>query len=132
MRFLAIVCLIGLLLSVAISSKTLVEAHNNTCVSSDALPTVTGTPIVPVANRSSVVFNEVLPSPHSGWNCAYQSTPGSLQNVWIEFYNLLDQPLDLYAARTCIDTGSNTSQYCLTVGSVIPAHGFFTFFPYPR
>ncbi len=131
MRLLTIVCLIGVLLSVAISSKTFVEAYNNTCISSNALPLVTGTPIVPGVDQPSVVLNEVLPSPHSGWNCAYQSAPGSFQNAWIELYNLLDQPLDLYAARTCIDTGSNTFQYCLTLGSVIPAHGFFTFFPNP-
>ena len=130
-RFLAIICLIGLLLSVAISSKTFVEAYNNTCISSNAFPTVTGTPIVPNVDQPSVVLNEVLPSPHSGWNCAYQGAPGSPQNAWIELYNLLDQPLDLYGARTCIDTGPNTSQYCLSLGSVIPAHRFFTFFPYP-
>lgn len=132
-RLLAIVCLISFVLSVAIISKAQVEAYSNTCVSSNTLPTVVGTPIVPAAGQQSVVLNEILPSPRSGWNCAYQNTPGSLQNAWIELYNLLDQPLDLYASRTCIDIGisSNAYQYCLALGSVIPPHGFFTFFPYP-
>ncbi len=132
MRFLVILCLISLLLSVAIISATRVNAYSNTCVSPNLFPTVTGTPIIPPATQPSVVLNEVLLSPHTGWNCAYQTTPNGLQNAWIELYNLLGQPLDLYAARACIDTGPNTLQACLTLGSIIPAHGFFTFFPYPN
>ncbi len=127
-RFLTIVCLIGLLLSVAISSKTSVKAYSNTCISPDTLPTVTGTPIIPTADKPSVVFNEVLPSPRFGWNCAYQTSPGAIQSAWIELYNLTDQSLNLYN-QICVDTGSDTISACLSFGSVIPAHGFLTFFP---
>ena len=126
-RFLAIVCLIGLLLSVAITSNTSVEASSTTCTSPRARPTVTGNPIVPSADKPSVVLNEILPFPYHGWNCSYQNSPGAPQSVWIELYNLLSQPVDL--SQTCIDTGPNTSQYCLTAYSV-SAHGFFTLFPY--
>lgn len=130
MRFLAIICLIGILLSVAILSKARVEASNNTCISSNAPPKVAGTPIIPTVAQPSVVLNEVLTNPSSAWNCNSQGTSTALQNQWIELYNLLDQPLDLYRARTLIDTGPNTTQYQLGVGSVIPPHGFFTLFPY--
>ena len=130
MRFLAIICLVGIVLSVAILSKARVEAYNNTCISSNAPPTVAGTPVIPTTAQPSVVLNEVLTNPSSVWNCNSQGLPAALQNQWIEMYNLLNQPLDLYRARTFIDTGPNTSQYYLMIGSVIPSHGFFTFFPY--
>ncbi len=129
-RSLAIICLISLLLSVTIISEARVEAYGYTCLSPNALPTVVGTPIVPSTGQPSVVLNEILPSPHFAWNCASQTTSNPLQNAWVELYNLGDQPLDLYAGRALIDTGPNTPQYPLPIGSVIPARSFFTFFPY--
>lgn len=129
MRFLAIVCLIGLLLSVAISSKTSVEASSNTCISPNTLLTVTGTPTALTANQPSVVFNEVLPFPYFKWNCDSQTSPNLLLDTWVELYNLTGQPLDLYK-HICVDTGSSTAVACLPIDSIIPAHSFFTFFPY--
>jgi len=122
-----IVSLISFVLSTALISIQQAHAHSNTCISPDLFPVITGTPFIPSSAQPSVVLNEVLLSPHNQWNCAYQDTR---QNAWIELYNLRDQPLDLYAARTCIDTGQDTTRICLPMGSIIPAHGFFTFFPY--
>jgi hypothetical protein len=124
-----IVCFMSLLLSVAVIHTTRVNTYSNICLSPNLFPTVTGTPLVPSATQPSVVLNEVLLFPNTAWNCAYQTVPKDPRNAWIELYNLRDQPVDLYAARTCIDTGPNTTPVCLALGSIIPPHSFFTIFP---
>jgi hypothetical protein len=128
-RFSIILCLMGLLMSVTTFHAIQAASYSSTCVSPYPTPPTSTYPI-PTPLFHIVFINEVLLATHTGWNCAYQSVPNQQENAWIELYNPLAQPLDLYAERTYVDRGPNTQSFRIPFGSVIPARGFFTFFPY--
>ena len=93
-------------------------------------PGVSGTPAPAPATPGFIAINEVLPLPHSTWNCS--ETPGHysfLSDAWIELYNTQNQPYNLYAAHAEIDSGPNTNFYHLPFGASIAAHGFIVLFP---
>jgi hypothetical protein len=97
----------------------------------DPVPPNSGISAPPApATPGIVVINEVLSSPQSGWNCAAPDKKSPQGDAWIEIYNLQDQPLDLYAARTSIDQGEHTQPYTLPFGSIITAYGFLVVFPF--
>jgi hypothetical protein len=92
-------------------------------------PQSVGTAQPAPATPGIVLINEILPFPTLPWNCAVPEASYQTDG-WIEIYNPQDQPFDLYAARTTLDEGPGTSSYTLQPGAVVPAHGFFTCFPF--
>lgn len=91
-------------------------------------PGVTGAVSMPAA-PDVVMFNEILTSPHSTWNCSESSAYFGPYDSWIEFYNTQNQSYNLYAAHATIDTGPNTNSYIFPLGASIPAHGYLVIFP---
>jgi len=77
------------------------------------------------------VFNEVLLTPHSTWNCSESSgTYFAASDSWIEFYNTQNEPYNLYTAHATIDSGPNTNQYYFPFAASIAAHSYLVIFPY--
>ncbi|MHB8596970.1 MAG: hypothetical protein ACYDER_09175 [Ktedonobacteraceae bacterium] len=93
-------------------------------------PPVPGTLGNPSATPGTLFLNEILLVPHSVWNCSETGGYFSTRDAWIEIYNPQSQPLNLYAAHTYIDTGSNTNTYYLPFGTAIAAYGFLVLFPF--
>ncbi len=92
-------------------------------------PAISGTLVQPAATRGTLFINEVLLVPHSTWNCSELGTYTSTNDTWLEIYNTQDQPFDLYAVHTSIDSGPNTNPFYLPFGSAIAPHGFLVVFP---
>ncbi|WP_146747115.1 hypothetical protein [Thermogemmatispora tikiterensis] len=74
-------------------------------------------------------MNEVLTRPASPWNCSSAGTTTLNRDAWVELYNPLDQPVDLYAVHAALDTGPQTPLFLLPLSSALPAHGFLVVFP---
>ncbi len=93
-------------------------------------PAVPGPLGMPSSTPGTLFINEVLLVPHSIWNCSESGGYFSTRDAWVEIYNPQSQPLNLYAAHTFIDTGSNTNTYYLPFGAAIAAYGFLVLFPF--
>jgi hypothetical protein len=100
------------------------------CIYQPSTPSVSAATPAP-AISGTVLINEILPFPTLPWNCAVPETSYQTDG-WIEIYNPQDLPLDLYAARATLDEGPGTPSYTLQPDAIIPAHGFFTCFPFMR
>jgi len=95
-----------------------------------APPPVSGSPVPPPSTPGIVLFNEILTTPGSRWNCAEPvGTYSVMSDSWAELYNPQNQPFNLYAVRAYIDTGPNTYRFYLPFGSAIAPHGFLVVFP---
>jgi len=135
MRFLvAAALLISLLLLSSLAASPVASASAaRTTGHGCAWPTppgIPGSPSPAPAVPGIVVINEVLLVPNSTWNCA--ETPGTYfitTDSWLELYNTQNQPYDLYAAHTEIDSGPNTNAFTLPFGAAIAAHGYLVVFP---
>ncbi|GAC1349654.1 MAG: hypothetical protein NVSMB27_24800 [Ktedonobacteraceae bacterium] len=131
--FVAAALLVSLLLSSLAASPVASASATSTTGHGCAWPTPPGIPGSPPpapAVPGIVVINEVLLVPNSTWNCA--ETPGTYfitTDSWIEIYNTQNQPYDLYAAHTEIDSGPNTNAFILPFGAAIAAHGYLVVFP---
>lgn len=125
-RSLTIVCIFFLLSSMTISSVSSATGHG--CAPATP-PPVAGTLVQPEATPHIVFINEVLPSPASVWNCSEQGTKATSDDIWVELYNPQNQPFDLYAVHSYLDTGSGTTASYFPVGTAIAAHGFLVIFP---
>ena len=94
-------------------------------------PGIPGSPAPAPAASGVVVFNEVLLTPHSTWNCSEGSgTYFAASDSWIEFYNTQNEPYNLYSARAFIDSGPNTNPYYFPFAASIAAHSYLVVFPY--
>lgn len=92
-------------------------------------PPVSGSPVPASATPGTVLINEILLVPDSTWNCSESGTFTVTNDTWIELYNPQNQPLDLYAAHTSIDSGPGSNAYYLPFGAAIAAHGYLVLFP---
>jgi len=94
-------------------------------------PGIPGSPAPAPAASGVVVFNEVLLTPHSTWNCSEGSgTYFATSDSWIEFYNTQNAPYNLYSAHAYVDSGPNTNQYYFPFAASIAAHSYLVIFPY--
>ena len=118
-------CMVSLL-TTFVTSASAVTKHG--CVS-PVPATVTGPLYQPSATQGSLFINEVLLTPHSNWNCSELGVYTPTSDTWVELYNPQNQPLDLYAVHTSIDSGPNTNAFYLPFGSAIAAHSYFVVFP---
>lgn len=124
---LALLCLF--VLSIAgIHSSMLAATGGHGC----APPVPPGIPnTVPApAAPSVVVFNEMLTTPHSTWNCSESGVYFLTTDSWIELYNTQNQSYNLYAARAYIDSGPNTNAFTFPFNASIAAHSYLVVFPY--
>lgn len=127
MRFLVVAgILFVFVLSVTISHTAMAIQHG--CASSVPLP-VSGTPTAPPTTTGIIFINEVLLTPGSRWNCNDTGPYSANNDSWVELYNSQSYPVDLYAGRAGLDTGTGTDIYFLPANSVIAAHGFLVIFP---
>ena len=95
-----------------------------------APPPVPGSPAIPPATPGSILFNEILTTPGSTWNCAEPAgTYTIMSDAWVELYDPQSQPYNLYAAHAYMDTGPNTPRFYLPFGAAIAPHGFLVVFP---
>lgn len=109
---------------------TFVHAITKHGCASPIPPAVAGPLYQPATTQGSLFINEVLLTPHSNWNCSEVSPAYTPTNdTWVELYNPQNQPLDLYAVHTSIDSGANTNSFYLPFGSAIAAHGYLVVFP---
>ena len=92
-------------------------------------PSVPGSPAPAPATKGIVLLNEVLLNPQSRWNCSEPGTTFTDQDAWVELYNPQNEPFNLYAAHTYIDSGPSTNPYYFPFGASIAAHGFLVLFP---
>jgi hypothetical protein len=124
-RFLVIVCLLCCLFFClfAASSLPASAASQQVC-----LPTqIQAGP--PPAQPGTVLLNEVLLSSKKELSCpGSTSVPGTQDTAWIELYNPMALPFNLYSVQAAIDGGPGTVPMFLPFGSVIAAHGFLTIF----
>ena len=123
----ATLLVVALFLSIGLSSSFASTGHN--CAPAIP-PLVPGTLVNPAPTPGTLFINEVLLQPHSIWNCSETGGYFSTRDAWIELYNPQNQPLNLYAAHTFIDTGSSTGNYYLPFGTAIAAHSFLVLFPF--
>jgi len=126
--FLASTLLVGaLFLSMSLPRSFAATGHN---CAPNVPPSVPGILQNPQATPGTLFINEILLVPHSIWNCSETGGYFSTRDAWIELYNPQSQPLNLYAAHTFIDTGSNTNAFYLPFGAAIAAYGFLVLFPF--
>lgn len=92
-------------------------------------PSVSGSLILPPAQYDTLLINEVLTLPHSTWNCSESGVYTPINDAWVEVYNPQNQPFDLYAVHTNLDSGPNTDPFYFPFGSAIAAHGYLVVFP---
>jgi hypothetical protein len=123
----ATLLLIALFFSIGLPHSFASTGHN---CAPNIPPSVPGTLDNPSATPGTLFINEILLVPHSVWNCSETGGYFSTRDAWIEIYNPQSQPLNLYAAHTFIDTGSNTNTYYLPFGTAIAAYGFLVLFPF--
>jgi len=94
-------------------------------------PGIPGSPAPAPAASGVVVFNEILLSPHSTWNCSEGSgTYFAASDSWIEFYNTQNEPYNLYSAHAYFDSGPSTNPYYFPFAASIAAHGYLVVFPF--
>ena len=128
-HFVAVLLAVTLLLSITTLSVSASTLGGHGCAPLIP-PGVPGAPKPAPAVPGTIVINEVLLAPHSTWNCSENSGMYSLlSDTWIELYNTQNQPYNLYAAHTEIDSGPNTNFYHLPFDASIAAHGFLVLFP---
>lgn len=112
---------------------TFVRVHAATVVHGCAPsvpPLLPGTPGLPPTTPGIVLINEVLNNPGSTWNCAEAPKTFSLMtDSWVELYNPQNQPFDLYAAHTSLDSGPNTFTFQFPFGAAIAARAYMVVFP---
>ncbi|WP_376794269.1 hypothetical protein [Thermogemmatispora sp.] len=111
----------------AVTAKGGEAAAVHGCASPVPLPISGAQP--PPLRSQAIVLNEVLTRPASAWNCSSAGTPTLNRDAWVELYNPLDQPIDLYAVHAALDTGPQTTLFLLPLSSALPAHGFLVVFP---
>ncbi len=126
MRIVAVVLVAMLFIGPHVPQGTSASQHG---CASPTPPAVSGTPVPAPATPGIVLFNEILLSPASTWNCAESGTYSLSMDSWIELFNPQDQPLDLYAVHASIDSGPGSNSYYLPYGAAIPAHGYLVVFP---
>lgn len=126
--FLAATLLVAaLFLTISLPQSLAATGHN---CAPNIPPPVPGTLGNPSATPGTLFINEILLVPHSIWNCSDSGGYFSTRDAWIEIYNPQSQPLNLYAAHTFLDTGSNTNAYYLPFGTAIAAYGYLVLFPF--
>ncbi len=91
-------------------------------------PAVPGA-LPPPSHPYAILLNEILTRPASPWNCASAGTAILSHDAWIELYNPLDQPVDLFTVHASLDTGPQSSPFLLPLASALPPHGFLVVFP---
>ncbi len=111
----------------ALSAKGGEAATVHGCAS--PLPPVVSGALPPPLRTHAILLNEVLTRPASSWNCSTASMTTQNRDAWVELYNPLDQPVDLYAVHAALDTGPQTPPFLLPLSSALPAHGFLVVFP---
>ena len=95
-----------------------------------APPPVSGSLTSPPATPGIVLINEVLNNPGSNWNCSEPAGTSSITtDSWVEIYNPQNQPFNLYAAHTSLDSGPSTFTFHFPFGAAITAHGYLIVFP---
>ncbi|WP_052888863.1 hypothetical protein [Thermogemmatispora carboxidivorans] len=92
-------------------------------------PPAVSSALPPPLRPHAILLNEVLTWPASSWNCSSASLTTPNRDAWVELYNPLNQPVDLYAVHAALDTGPQTPLFLLPLSSVLPAHGFLVVFP---
>jgi hypothetical protein len=81
-------------------------------------------------STSGVLFiNEVLPVPHSHWNCANQTKQTFDSDAWIELYDASSQTFDLSSNASIGIIDAEGRFFPFPPGAGIASHGFFVFFP---
>lgn len=125
-RFLVAMCVVILALSVTTPHAFAATKHG--CAPSIP-PPVSGTLVQPPAIEGILFINEVLSTPNSLWKCSESGSPSQTNDTWVEIYNAQDQPFDLYAVHTSLDSGPNTNLFHFPFGSAIAPHGFLVVFP---
>lgn len=130
MRYLAATLLVlGLFASIALPRAFASTGHN---CAPPIPPAVPGTLTIPSATPGIVVINELLPLPHSAWNCSETSGYFSTIDAWIELYNPQNQPFNLYTAHAFLTagSGSNFGTYYMPFGAAIAPYGYLVLFPF--
>lgn len=123
----ATLLVVALFLTISLPRSFASTGHN---CAPNIPPSVPGTLGNPSATPGTLFINEILLVPHSIWNCSDSGGYFSTRDAWIEIYNPQNQPLNLYAAHTFLDTGSSTNAYYLPFGTAIAAYGFLVLFPF--
>jgi hypothetical protein len=123
-RFLVVVCLGIILISVAVFSSL---AHAQS-LCSPTTPVTTNT-ITPSIVPGSVLINEIMTKPTSttSLNCTTQAISG-----WLEVFNPQNQAYNLGSVYAALDNGAGTNPYYLANNSAIAAHGYLVLFPPTR
>lgn len=121
-------CLMSLVLGV-----TNIDAHTqqtSPCFTSNPGSGSSSPLSLPPPTPGVIVINEVLPFPHSHWNCASHSTSFS-DDAWIELYNASNQAFSLYHYSIFLDGGASSGQqhYYFAPGAAIAPHGYYVVFP---
>ncbi len=134
-RFIAVLCLAFLSVALLPSAPALAgfaaRASKGTHACAPlAPPPVAGSPVPPPTTPGIVLFNEILTTPGSTWNCSEPSgTFSIMSDSWIELYNPQSRPFNLYAVHAYIDTGPDTFRFYLPFGAAIAPKGFLVVFP---
>jgi hypothetical protein len=126
-HFVVVALVIMLFLSITTLSVSASSVSGHGCAPR-VPPAVPGTPAPAISG--TVVINEVLLMPYSTWNCS--ESPGTyslITDTWIELYNTRNQPLDLYASHSVIDSGPGTNSFYFPFTASIAAHGYLVLFP---
>lgn len=94
------------------------------------VPPVVSDTIPAQALPGSVLINEVVSQPKSGWNCSEPSGVFSQEkDSWIEFFNPQNRALDLYAAHALLSLNGGATTMYFPFGTSIAADSFLVIFP---
>jgi len=126
-RFLVVLCLVFLVLSVTISHVFATSKHGCAPLTP---PAVSGSLAQPPPVQGLLSINEVLPTSRSLWGCSDAGTPPPNTDMWVEIYNPQAQPFDLFSVHTILDSGPNSQPFYFPFGAAIAPHAFLVVFPH--
>lgn len=127
MRFLVVLCLTFLVVSVTISHAFATARHGCAPLVPPAVP---GSLVQPPPVQGLLSINEVLLTSRSLWGCPDAGTPPLDTDMWVEIYNPQAQPFDLFSAHTSLDSGPNSKPFYFPFGAAIAPHAFLVVFPH--